>query len=214
MQWLLAFIVLVLIAAQLWYVWKVRTGVPHQDDWTGLDDMFRARDSHHVLEWLFSTRNGHFGVPAGLGYLTALSFFSLDLTPLRFAGFFICLASFALVVRVIRTELTSRARRHYVYLGAAFLIFNLCFWEHFTQAGAYGALLCLLLSSTGIYHACRVARSNTDIGREVSISVLFLVAAIVSFGAGYIGVGAAGAIAMLDVARRHAPKPWYGRCAA
>lgn len=190
-QVLLAILTLLVIAAHLFYVWKVRAGVPHQDDWTVLSDMFQAIDGHHVTAWLFTNRNGHFALPARLGYLLSLKCFSLDLTPLRLLNFPICLATFLLTAHVINLNIQRRFLRFYLYLGVSCIVFNLCLWEHFAEAGGFPPLFCTIFGGIGLYYIAKSTQSELDRGKNVAVGILWILLSILSFGFGYPVAGAA-----------------------
>jgi hypothetical protein len=161
------------------------TSVPHQDDWSLLDGMFRAADAGEVSRWVFTPRNGHFPTASNLAYFLALKVWALDLTPLRLVNFPICLAALLLTVRVIVREVRSDTMRAYQALGAALLIFNLSFWEHFTLAGGFASLLPALLAGSGLYQLSRAAVSPVHRIRQAMLATVFLGGAVLSFGSGY-----------------------------
>ena len=183
--------VVVLISLQLKYLWDVRTAVPHQDEWSLLDEMFHALDQHRVGNWVFHSRNGHFLVPGNLAYLVSLNYSSLDLTALRLLNFPICLAAFLLTAYVINAEIRSRFLRFYLYLGACFVIFNLCFWEHFSQGSLFTTTLSALFACIGLYFIAKAIQHSSKPGKNLTVGSGFLFASILSFGLGYVAVAAA-----------------------
>jgi hypothetical protein len=179
------------ISVHLKYLLEVRTAVPHQDEWSLLDKMFQALDEHQVGAWVFQSRNGHFLVPGALAYLVSLRYLSLDLTPLRLLNFPICLAAFFLTAHAVNVSVRSRFLRFYLYLGACFVIFNLCFWEHFSQAAYFTATLSALFGGIGLYYIAKATQPSCKPGRDLALGFVFLVTAILSFGLGYLAAAAA-----------------------
>jgi hypothetical protein len=204
-QILLAVLTLLVIAAHLFYLWKVRSAVPHQDEWTVLFDMFRAIDGHHVTAWLFAHRNGHVAVPARLALLFSLKFFSLDLTPVRFVNFPICLAAFLLTAHVINLHARQHFLRFYLYLGAACAIFSLCLWEHFAQAAGFPPLLCALFAGIGLYYVAKSTQPELDRRKNIVLGIAWILGSILSFGLGYAAIGAAMAVLALAMLKLYVP---------
>ena len=205
---LVAFVVLV-ISLHIKYLWSVRTGVPHQDEWSLLADMFQAADGRQVGVWMLQPRNGHFLVPGTLAYLMSWRLFSLDLTALRLFNFPICLAAFCLTAHVINVGVQSRFLRFYLYLGACFIIFNLCLWEHFAQAYGFTAILSALLGGIGLYYAAKVTQLSSKWKSQLLAGLIFLIASVLSFGAGYAAVAAAvslGALCYFKTLKGWTPK--------
>jgi hypothetical protein len=185
---LLALVVLV-ASLQLRYLLSVRAAMPLQDDWSFLDKMFRAFDRHEVAAWVFDSTNGHFVVPGALASLASWRYFSLDLTALRLLNFPICLAAFFLAAHVINANVQRRFLRFYLYAGAAFIIFNLCFWEHFAQANGFSAMLCVLCGSIGIYYVSKATLLSAPWKSSTFfIGLVFLLISVFSLGAGYAAV--------------------------
>jgi hypothetical protein len=185
---LVALVVLV-ISIHLKYLLDVRTALPHQDEWSLLDGMFQALDEHRVGAWVFYSRNGHFGVPAALAYVVSFRYLSLDLTPLKVLNFPICLAAFFLTVHVINIGVRSRFLRFYLFLGACFVVFNLCFWAHFSVG--FSTMLSALFGSMGLYYIAKVTQLSSKRGSNLAIGFVFLIASILSFGLGYAAAAAA-----------------------
>ena len=194
---LLALVVLV-ISLHLKYLWDVRTAVPHQDDWNLLDEMFQSLDAHRVGAWVFHSPNGHFLVPGFLAYLISLHSFSLDLTPLRLLNFPICLAAFFLAAHVINNEVRSRFLRFYLYAGVCFVVFNLCFWEHFAMGCGFTAILSALFGGIGLYYIAKATQLSSKWRNNLLVGLCFLIASVLSLGAGY--AAAAAAISLLAFA--------------
>jgi hypothetical protein len=187
---LVALVVLV-ISMHLKYLLDVRTAVPHQDDWSLLGEMFQALDEHQVGAWVFQSRNGHFHVPGALAYLVSLRYLSLDLTPLRLLNFPICLAAFFLTAHVINVDVRSRFLRFYLYLGACFVVFNLCFWEHFALGGTFTIILSALVGGIGLYYIAKATQLSRKRGNNLAVGFVFLIASILSSGLGYLAAAAA-----------------------
>ena len=204
---LLAVIVLV-ISVQLNYLLEVRTAIPLQDDWSYLQNMFRAIDTHRVGAWVFDSTNGHFVVPSALAYLFSSSYLSLDLSPLRLLNFPLCLAVFFLVAHVINREVRSRFLRFYLYTGTCFIIFNLCFWEHLALGGGFGAILSVLFGGIALYYISKGTQPGANWKSTLLIGLLFLVASVLSLGAGYAAAAAALALlALIGLKKLAASRP-------
>ena len=184
-------LVVLVISIHLKYLLDVRTAVPHQDDWNLLDKMFQALDAHRVGAWVFHSYNGHFVVPATLAYLVSLRYFLLDLTPLRLLNFPICLAAFFLTAHVVNVGIRSRFLRFYLYLGACFVVFNLCPWAHFSLAMDFTAILSALFGGIGLYYIAKATQLSWKRGSNLAIGFVFLIASILSFGLGYPAAAAA-----------------------
>ena len=193
--------------------------MPHQDDWSLLNGMFRAVDAGEVSAWIFRPRNGHFPVVTNLGYYFTLQFMALDLSALRLFNFPICLAAFLLTLRVILRHVRSDAMRAYQALGAACLIFNLSFWEHFTVAGGFAALIALPFAGAGLYQLS-TAFDSPDRIRRATLAPILLGCAVLSFGSGYAAWLAAFLIVALvawrnwETPRRMPSYPWILYCAS
>jgi hypothetical protein len=187
---LLALVVLV-IFVHLQYLLYVSATVPHLDDWNSLEKMFRGLDIHRVSAFVFDSINGHFQVPAALGYLFSWHFLALDLTPLKLLNFPICLLAFLLTAHVINAEIRSRFLRFYLYLGAALIIFSLCLWEHFALASGFAALLSVLFGALSLYCLSKVAQGSSHWKRQLLAGTIFLLASVLSLGAGYAAIAAA-----------------------
>jgi hypothetical protein len=187
---LLALVVLV-ISLHLKYLLDVRTAVPHGDEWTLLDGMFRSIDEHQIGVWVFHPRNGHFLVPGTLGYLLSWRYGSLDLTPLRLLNFPICLAAFLLTAHVINAEIRSRFLRFYLYLGVCFVVFNLCFWELFSMGYMFTAMLSALFGGIGLYFIAKATQRSSKWKNHLLVGLCFLIASVLSLGAGYAATAAA-----------------------
>jgi hypothetical protein len=131
-------------------------------------------------------------VPAALGYLASWRYGSLDLTWLRLLNFPTCLAAFLLTAHVINGNIRSRFLRFYLYAGISFIIFNLCFWEHFAQANGFSAMLSALFGSIGVYYVAKAMQLPAP-WKSVSflIGLVSLLASVLSLGAGYAAVAAA-----------------------
>jgi hypothetical protein len=188
-------VLLVLVAAvislHLKYLWDVRTTVPHQDDWSLLDGMLQSLDAHRVGMWVFDSPNGHFIVPGALACLVSLRYLSLDLTALRLLNFPICLAAFCLIAHVVNLEIRSRFLRFYLYTGACFIVFNLCFWEHFAQANGFSAMLSVLFGGLGLYYTAKALQISSKWRNYLVIGLGFLIGSVLSSGAGYAAAAAA-----------------------
>lgn len=193
----LAVLTVVVIFLQLKYLWNVRTGVPHQDEWSLLAEMFQAADGRQLGVWLLQPRNGHFLVPGTVAYLMSWRFFSLDLTALRLFNFPICLAAFFLTAHVINVGIQSRFLRFYLYLGVSFIIFNLCLWEHFAQAYGFTAILSALFGGMGLYYVAKALLRTAKWKSELLVGLVLLIASVLSLGAGYAAVAAASSLAAL-----------------
>lgn len=180
-----------LIFLQLAYLWGVRTPIPLQDDWNFLDKMFRALDRRQVASWVFDSPNGHFMVPAALAYFISWRSFSLDLAALRLLNFPICLAAFLLTASVVNAHIKTRFLRFYLYAGVCFVIFNLCFWEHFAQASGFSAMLSALFGGIGVNYAAKASQLPRPWKTSpFLVALLFLLASTLSLGAGYAAVAA------------------------
>lgn len=195
---ILVALVLFVILIHLKYLWDVRTTVPHQDEWSLLAEMFPALDEHRTSAWVFSSRNGHFRIPAALAYLVSLRYWSLDLTPLRLLNFPICLAAFFLSAHVINAEVRSRILRFYLYLGACFIIFNLCHWEHFSQGSLFTTMLSALFGGIGLYYIAKAMELSSKRRGNLAVGFALIIASILSFGLGY--AAAIAAISLLALA--------------
>jgi hypothetical protein len=185
---LLALIILV-ISNYLKYLLEVSTTVPHQDDWNLLDNMFLALDSHRIGAFVFDRPNGHFMVPAALAYLASFRYLSLDLIPVRLLSFPICLVAFCLTAHVVNAGVRSPFLRFYVYLGACFVIFNLSSWGHITLGFGFTTVLSALFGGIGLYYIAKAAQLSWRYNLAVGLG--FLIAAVLSFGAGYAAAPAA-----------------------
>lgn len=185
---LVALVVLV-ISMHLKYLLDVRTTVPHQDEWSLLDEMFQALDQHRVGAWVFYSRNGHFSIPAALAYAVSLRYLSLDLTPLKLLNFPICLAAFFLTAHVINVGVRSRFLRFYLYLGASCVVFNLCLWEHFSVG--FSTMLSTLFGGVGLYYIAKATQLSGKRGSNLVVGFGFLIASVLSFGVGYPATAAA-----------------------
>ena len=208
---LLAVVVLV-ISVQLKYMLDVRTEIPLQDDWSFLGNLFRAIDNNRVGAWVFDSTNGHFVVPETLAYWFSSSYLSLDLNPLRLLNFPLCLVVFLLAAHVINREIRSRFLRFYLYAGTCFIVFNLCFWEHLALGGGFSAILSVLLGSIALYYISKGTQPGANWKNTLLIGLLFLVASVLSLGAGYAATAAALALLALVGLRNLAasrPMPRY-----
>jgi hypothetical protein len=185
---LVALVVLV-ISMHLKYLLDVRTAVPHQDEWSLLDEMFQALDEHRVGAWVFYSRNGHFRVPAALAYVVSLRYLSLDLTPFKLLNFPICLAAFFLTAHVINIDVRSRFLRFYLYLGVCFVVFNLCLWEHFSTG--FSTILSTLFGGIALYYIAKATQLSWKRGSNLAVGFGFLIASVLSFGVGYPATAAA-----------------------
>ena len=172
------------------YLLDVRTEVPHQDDWNFLHNMFRSIDTHRIGAWVFDSTNGHFVVPAALAYLFSSHYLSLDLSPLRLLNFPTCLLAFLLTAHVINAEVRSRFLRFYLYAGACFIIFNLCFWEHLALGCGFSAILSTLFGGIGLYYIARATQAAANWKSSLLVGLFFLIASILSLGAGYAATAA------------------------
>jgi len=205
---LLAAVILV-ISLHLKYLLDIRTPAPLQDDWTFLNHMFRAIDTHRSGAWLFDSTNGHFVVPAALGYLFSRNYLSLDLSPLRLLNFPICLVAFFLTAHVINNEVRSRFLRFYLYAGTAFIVFNLCFWEHLVLGSGFSAILSVLFGGIGLFYISKVAQTCANWKSTLLVGLLFLVASVLSLGAGYAATVAALLLcALIGLKKLAASRPW------
>jgi|CZKQ01.1.fsa_nt_gi hypothetical protein len=204
-QALFAVLALFVIVAHLFYLWGVRTVVPHQDEWMLLSDMFKAIDAHRVTAWLFGSHNGHFVLPARLAYLLALNCFSLNLEPLRLLNFPICLGTFLLTAHVINLHIRQRFLRFYLYLGTCFVVFNLCVWEYFSQGGGFTAMLSALFGGIGLYYIASSTQPELNRGKNVALGIAWILASILSFGFGYPAVGAALGLLMIVTFKLYIP---------
>jgi hypothetical protein len=193
----LAAVIVLVMYIYINYLVVVGTTVPHQDDWNLLDKMFQALDSHQIGAFLFDRPNGHFMVPAALAFLASFYYLSLDLFPLRLLSFPICLVFFFLTAHVINAGVRSRFLRFYVYLGACFVIFNLCPWVHLTLGMGFTTLLSTLFGGIGLYYTAKTAQFSRIWKGNLAVGLGFLVASILSFGAGY--AAAAAAISLLTL---------------
>lgn len=191
MQSLFLVATVAVIVVQLEYLVGVRTMVPHLDDWNLLAKMFWASDAHQITAWVFDSTNGHLLVPAALGYLLSWRYLALDLAPLKLLNFPICLIGFLLIGHVINSTIRSRFLRFYLYAGASFIIFSLCFWEHFAIATGFAALLSVVFGGIGLYHFAKATLSPMERGpRSLLYGLIFLLASVLSFGAGYAAAAA------------------------
>ena len=184
-------LVALVISIQLNYLLEVRTTVPHQDEWSLLDKMFQALDEHQLGAWIFHPRNGHFLVPGALAYLFSLHYLSLDLMPLRLLNFPICLAAFFLTAHAVNHGVKSRFLRFYLYLGACFVIFNLCFWAHFSQGSLFTTTLSALFGGVGLYFIAKATQLSLKRGSNLIVGFIFIITSILSFGIGYPAAAAA-----------------------
>jgi hypothetical protein len=191
-QVLLIALAALVIAVHLDYLVGVSTTVPHLDDWNLLEKMFRALDIHRVQAWMFDSTNGHFLVPAALGYLISWRYLGLDLAPLRLLNFPICLAAFLSIAHVINSWVRGRFLRFYLYAGTSFIVFSLCFWEHFTLASGFAALLSVLFGGIGLYHLAKATQSSAEWVRgNLLIGFVLILCSVLSLGAGYAAAAAA-----------------------
>ena len=195
---LLALVALLVIGIHLQYLLAVRTGVPHQDEWSGLYGMFHSLDTGGIGAWMVSHHNGHLSVPSKLAYYVAFNFWSLDLTPLRMLNFPICLGAFLLTARAINLRVRRRSDRYYLYLGAAFIIFNLCLWEHFSQASAFCVILAAVLGGVGLYFVCRGCEADSGRLSSMAYGITLVAASALSFGLGYLAIAAGIAVPVLQ----------------
>lgn len=184
-------LVVLLIVVQLQYLLHVSATVPHLDDWNSLEKMFRALDIHRITAFVFNSNNGHFEVPAALGYLFSWRYLGLDLTPLKLLNFPLCLLLFLLTAHVINAEVRSRFLRFYLYLGAGLIIFSLCFWEHFALASGFAALLSVLFGGISLYCLAKAAQGLSRWKGNLLAGLIFLLASVLSLGAGYAAMAAA-----------------------
>jgi hypothetical protein len=187
----LALLVLLVISVHLKYLLNVRTTVPHGDEWSLLDGMFRSLDEHFVGAWLFRPRNGHFLIPGTLAYLVSWRCFSLDLMPLRLLNFPICVGAFLLIAHVINAQIKAGFRRFYLYLGACFIVFNLCLWEFFTMGYLFTAMLSALFGGIGLYYMAKATQFSEKRRNNLLVGLVFLIASVLSLGAGYAATAAA-----------------------
>jgi|GEM_PF-5171483 len=187
---LLAVVVLVILL-HLKYLLDVRTAVPHGDEWSLLDGMFRSLDERQVGAWIFHPRNGHFLVPGAVAYLVSLRCLSLDLTSLRLLNFPICLAAFLLTAHVINVEVRSRFLRFYLYAGACLIVFNLCHWELFSMGYLFTATLSALFGGVGLYYIAKATQAIGNWKGQLLVGLCFLIASVLSLGAGYAATAAA-----------------------
>ena len=205
---LLLGVVVLVISLHLKYLLDVRTAIPLQDDWSFLGNMFRAIDTHRAGAWVFDSTNGHFVVPAALAYLFSSSYLSLDLSPLRFLNFPLCLAVFFLVAHVINREIRSRFLRFYLYAGTCFIVFNLCFWEHLALGGGFSAILSVLFGGIGLYYIAKGTQPGANWKSTLLIGLVFLIASVLSLGAGYAATAAALALlALVGLKKLAASRP-------
>jgi hypothetical protein len=202
------------ISLQLKYLLDVNTELPTQDDWGFLGNMFRSFDTHRIGAWVFDSPNGHLVVPGALAYLLSLHYLSLDLSPLRLLNFPICLAAFFLTAHVVNAEVRSRFLRFYLYAGACFIIFNLCFWEHFALGCGFSAILSVLFGGIGLYYIAKGVQTSPIGKRDLLVGLVFLLASVLSLGAGYAATAAAitlFALSGLKKRRDSRPIPKYER---
>ncbi|MEY2529007.1 MAG: hypothetical protein QOJ05_1097, partial [Verrucomicrobiota bacterium] len=167
-------LIVLVVSVQVEYLRYVTATVPHLDDWNSLEKMFRSLDIHRVPAFVFDPTNGHFEVPAALGYLFSWRYLALDLTPLKLLNFPICLLAFLLIAHVINAEVRSRFLRFYLYLGTALIIFSLCFWEHFALAGGFAAILSVLFGGISLYYLAKVAQRSSRWKINLLAGLLFL----------------------------------------
>jgi hypothetical protein len=201
-------VVVVVISLHLKYLLDVRTEVPLQDDWNFLNNMFRSVDTHRTGAWVFGSTNGHFVVPGALAYLCSSHYLSLDLTPLRLLNFPICLAAFLLTAHVINLEVRPRFLRFYLYAGTGFLVFNLCFWEHLALGCGFSAILSALFGGIGLYHIAKATQTSARWKIALLIGLVFLVASVLSLGAGYAATAAAvSLLALIGLKKLAASRP-------
>lgn len=179
------------IFVHLQYLLWVRAAIPHLDDWNLLEKMFRSLDTHRVTAWVFDSTNGHFLAPAALGYLVSWRYLGLDLTPLKLLNIPICLMAFFLVAHVVNTQIKSRFLRFYLYAGTSFIVFSLCFWEHFALGSGFAALLSALFGGIGLYYLAKASQPSSRWKGSLLAGLLFLLASILSLGAGYAAAAAA-----------------------
>lgn len=184
-------VVILVISLHLQYLLDVRTPIPHLDDWNLLEKMFRSSDIHRIPAWVFDSTNGHFLVPAALGFLVSWRYLGLDFTSLKLLNFPICLLAFFLVAHVINREIRSRFLRFYLYAGASFVVFSLCFWEHFALGSGFAAILSTLFGGIGLCYLSKAAQPGARWKGNLLAGLLFLLGAVLSLGAGYAAVAAA-----------------------
>ncbi|CAA9242752.1 MAG: hypothetical protein AVDCRST_MAG42-2110 [uncultured Chthoniobacterales bacterium] len=198
----LAGLTLLVIGLQFSYLRTVSTSIPHQDEWMLLDAMFQSFDSNNVVGWLFHSRNGHFGLTGKLSYLLSLQFFSLDLAPLRFLNFPVCLLGLVLSARVVMQHVSQPAIRWCVISGAALLLFNLCMWEHFSQGSAFATILAAVIGGAGLYYVVRALYAERARIKNLTVAFVWIIFAILSFGIGYAALAAAFALVTLWLSKR------------
>jgi hypothetical protein len=205
---LLVAVIVLVISVHLKYLLDARTELPLQDDWTYLNNMFRSIDTHRVGAWVFDSTNGHFVVPAALAYLFSSSYLSLDLSPLRLLNFPLCLVVFFLAAHVINREVRSRFLRFYLYAGTCFIVFNLCFWEHFALGSGFSAILSVLFGAVGLYYISKGTQPGANWKSTLLIAVVFLFASVLSLGAGYAATAAVLALlALVGLKKLAASRP-------
>ena len=198
----LACLTLLVVTVHFSYLRTVSTSVPHQDEWMLLDDMFQSLDANNTAGWLFHSRNGHFGLTGKLSYLVSFHFFSLDLAPLRFLNFPVCLLGLVLTARVVMQHVRQPAIRWCVISGAALLLFNLCMWEHFSQGSAFATILAAIIGGVGLYYLVQALYSERSRIKHVSLALVWIVLAILSFGIGYAALAASFALVSLWLSNR------------
>lgn len=211
-QILLSALTLLIIGIHLRYVINVDPSVPHQDEWSMLDGMFRALDAHQLWAWIMERRSGHFIVFVKMGYLVSLRCFSLNLAPLRLLNFPTCLVGFVLAASVIHKQVKSQPLRFYLYLGVAFVAFNLCLWEHFTQPGGLSTVLSAVLGGVAVYFVAKTLTHPGQSFRYWAVALTVACLSILSFSIGYAALAAAISLFALSAAQTWLGarrRPWF-----
>lgn len=197
--WILSIVIAIF---QLYYLISLRAVLPYADDWEALDGLFNARERGQLAQWAFTPKGGHFAVPGRLAYWVSFKLFSLNLAPIRLIHFPLGLVAVALTCYVIQSEISRSFPRAYLGLGASFLIFSLGRWEHFAVAGDVSVTLSVLSGATGMYYIIQATDGTSVDYKRLLFGLGFLLAAILSFGVGYLVVTATIAVIVLEAARR------------
>lgn len=204
---------ILVIALHCRYLVITSFGIPQQDDWRALAEMFAHIDLQNKVGFVVARGNGHFAIPAKLAYLISWRYFHLDLTPLQLLNIPICLGAFFLLCLVISKVTAQWLMRSYLALGAAFIVFNLNFWEHFVVAGDFTALLSSLLGGIALYFISKFSATSKTRWRDLTLGSLFCLISILSFGIGYAALCASlSFLGIMEVRRWGAlprgTKPW------
>ena len=91
----------------------------------------------------------------------------------------------------LTSEVRSRFLRFYLYAGACFIVFNLCFWEHFALGCGFSAILSALFGGIGLYYIAKATQASAKWKSNLLVGLVFLIASVLSLGAGYAATAAA-----------------------